>query len=153
MLQLLIPGNREDLGPQRSPSTAFPSRLTQREMSGLEPTVHGSTLEDSHSHITSPSGVRVGLHSELASKSGKYFFSLSFSSHYYLVFVLTWKWYTVSSGWARGLFSVCQATLMMGIKSWGGASQLDRKPSHRVLVGLGTFFLPPNGKILAWGMV
>lgn len=29
---------------------------------------------------------------------------------------------------------------MMGIKSQGTASQLDRKPTHRVLVGLGIFF-------------
>lgn len=67
-----------------------------------------------------------------------------FLSHCYLMFVLTWKWYTVSSGWARGLFLVCQATLMMGIKSWGTASQLDRKPTHRVLVGLGIFFFYPQ---------
>lgn len=33
---------------------------------------------------------------------------------------------------------------MMGIKSWGTASQLDRKPTHRVLVGLGIFFFYPQ---------
>lgn len=35
---------------------------------------------------------------------------------------------------------------MMGIKSWERASQLDRKPSHRVLVGLGIFFSSPKWK-------
>lgn len=44
------------------------------------------------------------------------------------------------------MFSVCQATLMMGIKAWERASQLDRKPSHRVLVGLGIFFFPQMEK-------
>ena len=32
------------------------------------------------------------------------------------------------------------------IKSWERASQLDRKPSHRVLVGLGFFFPAPRWK-------
>lgn len=55
----------------------------------------------------------------------------------------------VSSEWARGLFLVCQASLMMGIKpqeteaSWTG-----NKPQG--FGGLGDFFLPPNGKILVW---
>lgn len=85
---------------------------------------------------------RVGLSLNwLLCQENNFFFSC-----YYLVFVLTWKRYTVSSGWARGLFSVCQATLMMGIKSQGTASQLDRKPSHRVLVGLGFFSSTPKWK-------
>lgn len=76
-----------------------------------------------------------------ASQSGKYFLLFLTCSDLETVHV--------SSGWARGLFLVCQVSLMMGIKlqeteaSWTG-----NKPQG--FGGIGIFFLPPNGKILAW---
>lgn len=134
---------------------ASPLRLTRREILAWSPlfeappsrTAAASASE--HRRLESELGFTLNW---LLSQENNVFFSFFFSPDY-LMSVLAWKWCAVSSGRARGLFSVCQATLMMGIKSWERASQLDRKPSHRVLVGLGIFFLPPNGKILAWGMV
>ena len=144
ILLLSIPGNREDLGLQRSPSMASPSRLTQREILAQSPLCKAPPLRrataSQHRCLESELGFTLNW---LLSQENNFFF---FFSPCYLVFVLTWKWYTVSSGWARGLFSVCQATLMMGIKSWERASQLDRKPSHRVLVGWGFFFPAPRWK-------
>lgn len=73
MLLLLIP--EESSGATKESIHGFSFETDSERNSGLEPIVQGSTLEDSHSHghslITSLSGIRVGLHSELASKSGK----------------------------------------------------------------------------------
>lgn len=122
----LDPRNRDSGSEQSSCWLSGTQRVSE---CGLQLTIYS----------TDPCGVReLGF---LSAFSGKYFPLFLTCSDLETVHV--------SSGWARGLFLVCQVSLMMGIKpqeteaSWTG-----NKPQS--FGGHGIFFLPPNGKILAW---